>query len=80
MVEHIKENMANRVHECKALQMDAQDLKFENESFDAIVQRNVMWNLDELIPEMSAGEHSNIGVVAFAVGFSLMMALDVALG
>ena len=34
----------------------------------------------ELIPEMSTGEHSNIGVVFFAVGFSLMMALDVALG
>lgn len=36
--------------------------------------------VEELIPEMSAGEHSNIGVIAFAVGFSLMMALDVALG
>ena len=36
--------------------------------------------VDELIPEMSAGEHSNIGVLLFAVGFSLMMALDVALG
>ena len=36
--------------------------------------------VEELIPEMSAGEHSNIGVLAFAVGFSLMMALDVALG
>ena len=36
--------------------------------------------VEELIPEMSAGEHSNIGVVAFAAGFSLMMALDVALG
>ncbi|MCR5768305.1 MAG: ZIP family metal transporter [Lachnospiraceae bacterium] len=36
--------------------------------------------VEELIPEMSAGEHSNIGVVSFAVGFSMMMALDVALG
>ncbi len=36
--------------------------------------------VEELIPEMSAGEHSNIGVVAFAAGFSLMMSLDVALG
>lgn len=36
--------------------------------------------VDELIPEMSEGEHSNIGVVMFAVGFTLMMALDVALG
>ncbi|RYQ72212.1 ZIP family metal transporter [Bifidobacterium pseudolongum] len=36
--------------------------------------------VEELIPEMSEGEHSNIGVVTFAVGFMLMMALDVALG
>ena len=36
--------------------------------------------VEELIPEMSAGEHSNIGVVMFAAGFTLMMALDVALG
>ncbi len=36
--------------------------------------------VEELIPEMSAGKHSNIGVLAFSVGFSIMMALDVALG
>ena len=36
--------------------------------------------VEELIPEMSVGAHSNIGVLSFAVGFSLMMALDVALG
>ena len=36
--------------------------------------------VEELIPEMSAGEYSNIGTVFFAVGFSLMMILDVALG
>ena len=36
--------------------------------------------VEELIPEMSAGEHSNLGTVFFAVGFSLMLALDVALG
>ena len=36
--------------------------------------------VEELIPEMSEGEHSNIGTVFFAVGFSLMMILDVALG
>ena len=34
----------------------------------------------ELIPDMARGEHSNIGAVFFAVGFSIMMALDVALG
>ncbi len=36
--------------------------------------------VEELIPEMAAGEHSHVGVLAFAIGFSLMMALDVALG
>lgn len=36
--------------------------------------------VEELIPEMSQGTHTNIGVISFAVGFSLMMALDVALG
>ena len=36
--------------------------------------------VEELIPEMSQGTHSNIGTVFFAVGFSLMMALDVAMG
>ena len=37
-------------------------------------------SVEELIPEMSQGAHSNIGTLAFAFGFSLMMALDVALG
>ena len=36
--------------------------------------------VEELIPEMSEGEHTNIGVLMFALGFTLMMALDVALG
>ena len=36
--------------------------------------------VEELIPEMSQGRHSNIGTVFFAAGFSVMMALDVALG
>ncbi len=36
--------------------------------------------VEELIPEMSQGRHSNIGTLFFAVGFSVMMALDVALG
>ncbi len=36
--------------------------------------------VEELIPEMSSGEHSNWGTIMFAVGFSLMMTLDVALG
>ncbi len=36
--------------------------------------------VEELIPEMSEGEHSNVGTVAFAFGFALMMVLDVALG
>lgn len=36
--------------------------------------------VEELIPEMSEGDHSNIGTVFFGVGFTLMMCLDVALG
>ena len=36
--------------------------------------------VEELIPEMSEGDHSNIGTVLFAAGFTVMMALDVALG
>ncbi len=35
--------------------------------------------VEELIPEMSGGEHSNIGVLLFSVGFTLMMTLDIAL-
>ena len=36
--------------------------------------------VEELIPEMSSGEHSNLGTVAFAFGFAVMMTLDCALG
>ncbi len=36
--------------------------------------------VEELIPEMSEAPHSNVGVIFFALGFTLMMALDVALG
>ena len=36
--------------------------------------------VEELIPEMSQGEHSDVGALTFALGFTLMMALDVALG
>ena len=36
--------------------------------------------VEELIPEMSEGKHSNWGTVAFSLGFVLMMVLDVALG
>lgn len=36
--------------------------------------------VEELIPEASEGEHSNIGTIGFAAGFTLMMVLDVALG
>ena len=36
--------------------------------------------VEELIPEMSQGQHSNLGTVFFAAGFSVMMVLDVALG
>lgn len=36
--------------------------------------------VEELIPEMSEGKHSNLGTLLFAAGFTVMMALDVALG
>ena len=36
--------------------------------------------VEELIPEMSSGEHSNIGVLLFSAGFTVMMVLDGALG
>ena len=36
--------------------------------------------VEELIPEAQAGEHSNIGTVGVAIGFVIMMILDVALG
>jgi ZIP family zinc transporter len=36
--------------------------------------------VDELIPEMSQGQHSNLGTIFFTFGFTVMLALDVALG
>ena len=36
--------------------------------------------VEELVPEMSAGEHSNVSTVMFAIGMAVMLALDVGLG
>ena len=36
--------------------------------------------VEELIPESQAGEHSNMGTIGVAIGFVIMMILDVALG
>ena len=36
--------------------------------------------VEELVPETQRGEHSNIGTIAFAIGFIIMMVLDVSLG
>lgn len=36
--------------------------------------------VEELLPEASEGEHSNVGTLGFAAGFLIMMILDVALG
>ena len=36
--------------------------------------------VEELVPEMSEGEHSNVGVIMFGIRFTVMMALDVSLG
>ena len=47
-------------------------------SFAAGAMRYVV--VEELIPEMSEGEHSHIGTMLFAVGFAMMMVLDIVLG
>ncbi len=36
--------------------------------------------VEELVPQLQEGTHSNIGIIGFAVGFTVMMILDVALG
>ena len=36
--------------------------------------------VEELIPEASAGQHSNLSTIGFAIGFVLMMILDVVMG
>jgi hypothetical protein len=36
--------------------------------------------VEELIPESAEGAHSNMGTIGFAIGFVIMMVLDVALG
>lgn len=36
--------------------------------------------VEELLPETTEGEHSNIGTIGFSIGFLIMMMLDVALG
>ena len=36
--------------------------------------------VEELVPEMAEGEHSDVGTILFAAGFTIMMILDVALG
>ena len=36
--------------------------------------------VEELIPESQAGDHSNIGTIGVAIGFVIMMILDIALG
>jgi ubiquinone/menaquinone biosynthesis C-methylase UbiE len=54
MVERLRENMASRGLAASALQMDAQRLEFPDGRFDAVVQRNVLWNLDD--PAAAYGE------------------------
>jgi len=36
--------------------------------------------VEELIPEASSGQHSNLNTIGFAIGFVLMMVLDVVMG
>ncbi len=58
MVERLRENMASRGLAVSALQMDAQKLRFPDGSFDAVVQRNVLWNLDD--PAAAYGEMQRV--------------------
>ena len=48
--------------------------------FLAFAAGAMMYVVEELIPEMSEGLHSNIGTIAFSLGFVTMMILDVTLG
>ena len=36
--------------------------------------------VEELVPDASQGKHSNVATVGFAIGFALMMVLDVVMG
>jgi ZIP family zinc transporter len=36
--------------------------------------------IEELVPETAEGKHSNLGTIGFALGFALMMVLDVVMG
>ena len=36
--------------------------------------------VEELVPDYSQGKHSNVGTIGFALGFAMMMVLDVTLG
>lgn len=61
---------------------------FMKKSLNPLVQRDltgfaaeaIIYMVEELIPEMFQGKHSNLGTVCFSLGFTLMLALDVALG
>lgn len=54
MLEKIKENIGKADVTAKIFRMDAQNLDFQNESFDAVVSRNVFWNLEK--PEQAYNE------------------------
>ena len=54
MLEHLRDNLAARGYAANALRMDAQALAFPDACFDAVVQRNVLWNLDH--PEQAIRE------------------------
>lgn len=45
-----------------------------------IILHTTYVDVKDQIPEMSEGEHSDVGVIMFALGFTVMMILDVALG
>lgn len=50
-----------------------------NYSKEELIEAMIYVVVEELIPESQSGEHSNIGTIGVAIGFVMMMILDVAL-
>ena len=48
-------------------------------TFSIFFFKNLLFHVN-LIPEASEGEHSNLSTIGFAIGFVLMMVLDVVMG
>ena len=47
---------------------------------NCVTKESLCYIVEELIPEASSGQHSNLSTIGFAIGFVLMMVLDVVMG